>query len=117
MPNALQVPTWPDPLDVDNFTNLYAVVYGFTIEVSTQIYSFHVKVYASAAAEAAGKAPVADLMYRSKVGSGETWDGVFPNWATALADANFVVPLVGIRDWALNTIKAKDARFAGSTNL
>lgn len=117
MPNALQVPTWPDPLDTDSFADVYAVVYGFAIEVSTQIYTIHVKVYVSAAAEAAGKEPIADIIYRNKIGAGETWDGVFPDWTTSLADTNFVVPLVGIRDWALNTIKANDARFAGSSDL
>lgn len=110
MTNALQVPTWPDPLDVDDFTNLYATMFGFTIEAGTSVYTIHVKVYASLAAFQAGKAPVADITYKSQ-------DGVFPSFNDALLDSTFVTPMLTLRDWVYNTMKTSDVRFAGSTDL
>lgn len=114
---ALQIPTWPDPYDTVDFSNAYATMFGFTIEVTAAMYTVHIKVFADIAAFQAGKQPVADIIYRSKIGSGETWDGVFPDFNTAITDPNFVVPLLNLRDWVYTTIKANDARFAGATDL
>jgi len=110
MTSALQVPTWPDPIDVTDFTNAHAVMFGFTIEAADSTYRIHIKVYASQAAFAAGKEPIADLFYRNA-------GGVFPNWNTAVADPNFINPLLSLRNWVYNTVVANDTRFTGSTLL
>ena len=112
MPAALLVPTWVNPYAASAYTGLYAVISSFKIEPATQRYFVHVVVFVSQAAYLAGKAPVADRVYVSGAP-----DGVFPEYSTIIGNSAFSTPLVGLRDWILNTIKSSDPLFAGSTDL
>lgn len=112
MATALQVPSWNNPYATAAYSNAYAVIRSLTIEPEEQRYTVHVSVFISQAAYTAGKAPIADRFYVSGDAS-----GVFPSYATIIANSSFSTPLIALRNWMLTTIRTSDLLFTGSTEL
>jgi hypothetical protein len=110
MTQALQVPTWENPLTGATLTDLYLVMERFSIDVTIQTYTITIGVYTSQAAYNAGRRQVAKIHYTAA-------DGVFPTWAAAFADNNFQAPLVALRNWMYDTMKTNDPRLAGAIDL
>lgn len=110
MIRALEIPQWDSPFSATPLTNVFFVVESISIDVQRERYDVKVAVYLDEDALKAGRAAVQRANYANE-------DGVFPDWATAIADAAFQGSFETLRDWAFGVLKANEGKTTGAKDV
>lgn len=110
MIKALQIPQWSSPFSSTDFTDVFFVIESFCVDVRTERCDVKVAVYLDEDALKSGHQPITRINYANE-------DGVFPDWATAVADAAFQSPFEAMRDWIFGIIKTNEAKTAGAKDV